>query len=477
MAMKIVCPHCRQDNGQVKAGYSNGKQRYKCSHCQRRYIPERQQPGYPEETRSRAIRLHAEGSKIRQIARELSVNHQTVTNWLREHAETRDQAAPHDRPEIPDPGQGDSPAIPDPGQAGVSQKDAAQPPKRRSTISDVAKRAGVSTATVSSFINQKGRMRASTRRRIEAAMDELHYTPNALVRAIRQQRTRILGVLIFGLRGLDVDLGQSLTPMLLAGISQAADRADHDILLYSGWPHNSKRHTGLNFLDGHIDGLLWVAPAMREPAMERAAAAGLPVVALLTRHVPEEVGYVNADNIAPIRQLFDHLVARGHRRIAYIGPNQASNFIDRYAAFLATQEAHGVARNERLESIIAIPWTDEACGEAVDRWFSLPQPPTAVIAADDGIAFRVCQALNRRGLRVPAEVAVTGFNDILDARHICGGLTTIHQPFHEIGSLATEKLLALIEGAPVDQCRVTMPITMITRYSTTGHRERREDRT
>jgi LacI family transcriptional regulator len=463
--MTIVCPHCRQDNGQVKAGYSNGKQRYKCSHCQRRYIPERRQPGYPEETRSRAIRLHAEGSKIRQIARELSVNHQTVTNWLREHARAQDQAAP-----------GASPSPPDPGQAGVPQKDATQPPKRRSTISDVAKRAGVSTATVSSFINQKGRMRASTRRRIQAAIEELHYTPNALVRAIRQQRTHILGVVIFGLRGLDTDLGQSLTPMLLAGISQAADLAEHDILLYSGWPHNSKRHTGLNFLDGHIDGLLWAAPAMHEPAMERAAAAGLPVVALLTRHVPEAVGYVNADNITPIHQIFDHLMALGHRRIAYIGPNQASNFIDRYAAFLGAQEAHGVTRDERLESVIATPWTNEACAEAVDRWLSLPQPPTAVIAADDGIAYGICQALNRRGLRVPADVAVTGFNDILDAHHICGGLTTIRQPFHEVGRLATEKLVALIEGAPVDQCRVTTPVTMVTRYSTTGHREW-EDRT
>lgn len=440
MSSTTGCPGCGSDVRQVKAGFANGVQRFKCMACLKRYTVQHQERGYPVDVRREAQQLFDSGVKLRQIARQLGVNHQSVANWLREQPAVVDEKA----------------LIPmDAGQS-----------KRRPTISDVARQAGVSTATVSSFINHKGRMGQATRKRIQAAMEELHYTPNALVRAIRQQRTRIFGVLLFGLGSLDEHVGQSLTPPLLAGISRAADDVEHDMLLYSGWPDHPERHSGLSFLNGHIDGLLWVAPEMREPAMERAAAAGLPVVGLLSRHVPDTVGYVNADNFLAMNQVVRHLADRGHRRVAFLGPAHSSNFMDRLDGYQRSALEAGLDIDPALEAIVPYPRVAASIRDAVDRWLVMPGRPTAIVCADDGLAALTYDSLAARGVDVPRDIALTGFNDILDARLIAGGLTTIRQPFHEMGRVATERLLAMIEGAPVDECRVTLPTTLVVRAST-----------
>ncbi|MES1228206.1 MAG: LacI family DNA-binding transcriptional regulator, partial [Armatimonadota bacterium] len=199
----------------------------------------------------------------------------------------------------------------------------------RATISDVARLAGVSTTTVSNFLNDKGHMREETRQRIEAAIDQLHFSPNALVRAIRDKRTHILGVFVFGIDNLDESTGSSLAVPLLSGFYRAADRLGYNILLYTGWLLDSKRASGLDFLNGNIDGLIWVFPTLHEPALGRIASAGLPVISVLSRQVPDPVGYICIDNFGAMRTLVGHLVAQGHRRIAFAGPLYVADFQER----------------------------------------------------------------------------------------------------------------------------------------------------
>jgi len=333
----MVCPYCQETQKQVKAGKNGGIQRYKCEHCQRRYTPETRRRGYPDALQQRAVALHAQGLKIRQISRDLGVNHQTVANWIRQQAQ-RDTALSGMVAGVADS------AIPVPGEPSVevvrdpTRHEGKVLRKERATIADVARLAKVSPTTISNFINAKGRMSEETRRRIAQAMEELYFTPSALTRAIRQRRTHILGLLIFGLHNLDASVGKSLTPPLLAGIYEAANQAGHDILVFTGWPNRPERHSGLDFLNGHIDGLLWVAPNLQTPVLERLATAGLPVVALLTRHVPDAVGYINADNIAAVQDVVAHLKAEGRKRIAYLGPiamrgNINSNWQDRLEGY------------------------------------------------------------------------------------------------------------------------------------------------
>jgi LacI family transcriptional regulator len=446
-----VCPHCGNVKGQVKAGTNAGRQRYKCSFCRRRYTVETRPRGYPDALRRQAVELHAQGRPIRQISRELGVNHQSVLNWIRRMEEN-----------VPVESVSASPA--------ATSTEAVCSGKRRPTISDVARRAGVSTSTISNFLNAKGRMSEATRNRIQAAMEEMHFTPSALVRAIRQHRTHILGVLIFGMGCLDENVSASLVPPLLASIYEAADAAGQDILLYTGWPDRPERNSGLDFLNGHIDGLLYVAPELHTPALERVALAGLPVVTLLARHVPAGVGYVNADNITAMHSLVAHLAELGHRRIAYIAPACSSNFLDRLEGYRQGLERAGLAREEGLERIVRseLWWSAEGYLTELDALLALPAPPTAVIVPEDSWAECVGKAIRARGLRIPQDIALAGFNDTPDAERICGGLTTIRQPFRLIGRTAVERLLALIEGAPVDACRVTVPTELIVRASTIG---------
>ncbi len=464
----MVCPYCHETQKQVKAGKNGEVQRYKCSHCQRRYTSETRGRGYPDALQHRAIALYAQGLKIRRIGRDLGVNHQTVANWIRRHPQ-------HDAASTGAVEGADRSALGEletEGTRDLERHEGKVVRKERATIADVARLAEVSPSTISNFINAKGRMSEETRSRIRRAMEDLYFTPSALTRAIRQRRTRILGLLVFGLGNLDASVGKSLTPPLVAGIYEAAERAGHDILVFTGWPDRPDRHSGLDFLNGHIDGLLWVAPNLQTPVLERLAIAGLPVVALLTRHVPDAVGYVNLDNVAAVQEVVAYLGAEGRQRIAYIGPiawhgNVNSNWQDRLEGYRTGLIAVGLPYDPNLEAVLdPARWQEKGYQQVLEGWIRLASRPDAIVVCEDTLAAHICDAVRALGLRVPEDIAVTGFDDIPDARHMAGGITTIRQPFREMGRLAAERLVALIEGAPVETCRLTVPGQLVVRAST-----------
>lgn len=434
-----MCPFCGRTDGQVKAGRHGEHQRYKCTQCQRRYTPDQRPRGHPAELRQQATLLRAEGLSTRQIALRLGVSLRSVHNWL-----------PTAEAKLP-----------------VEQADtSAAVPKRRMTITDVAAQAQVSISTISNFLNGKGRMSPQTRTRIQEAMDILHFTPSDLTRALRERRTGILGVFIFGLSHLDQNVGEQLTVPLLAGINYAAGERDYNLLLFTGWGWRSEDDLTRSFLGGHIDGLIWVAPEMHAPGLERVARAGLPTVALLTRHVPEGVGYVNADNLSGIQSAVAHLVQRGHRRIAYFGDVEKSNLQDRLEGYRQGLRAAGLKPDPALELILPTPGWEEYYPARLEAWLALPEPPTAIVAGTDGYAQTAGTALRAHGLLVPEQMALTGFDDIPDAQHLMGGLTTVRQPFREMGQAAVDRLLARMGGAAAEDCQQTLPTTLVVRRST-----------
>lgn len=445
----LSCPFCGKEEGQSKAGMSQGLQRYKCTPCQRRYILDRRERGYPTELRAQALQMHLQGMKDRQIARQLGVTAPTVAHWIRSGKEAPPVVAP---PPVEPP---------------LSLSKESLSGRERPTISDVARLANVSTTTISNYLNDKGHMREQTRIQVKAAIEQLNFSPNALVRAIQKRQTRVLGVLLFGLYDIDNDTGGAISPPLLTGMNKAADHFRYDILLYTGWPHRSERSSGLDFLNGSADGLIWVAPNLEEPVLERVSSAGLPVVSLLSRHVPESVGYVNLDNFGAMRTLVGHLVEQGHRRIAFAGAVHDSNSLDRRDGYREALTAHGLAWDKGLE--VTRPeycWDERKYLPILERWLNHPAPPTAIVAVNDGFAESIIAALQRLGRRVPEDCSVCGFDDTPFARSVAGGLTTIHQPFRSMGELAVERLIALIEATPVKECRVTVPGSLVVRATT-----------
>ena len=464
-----ICPQCGDDTRQVKAGLNNGRQQYQCRACKRRYTPGGRGRGLPIDVRRRAAELQAQGVTTSQIAVLLEVTPRTVRKWSAQAARGDvNSSGPPAQPQAAR--RGPSPPAP---TLTVEANASVNPPVRKNvTIRDVAERAKVAASTVSNYLNDKGGMNAVTRRRIQEAIEELHFTPSALVRSIRNRRTRILGVVAFGLLNIDEGAAYSIAAPILAGINEGAEAAGHNILLYTGW-RSMEPHGGLLFLDGHIDGLIVVGSTLPEPILARAAAAGLPIMVLLGRHVPENVGYVNADNIGAMHKIVDHLVSLGRTRIGYFGPLSDSNYVDRYDGFREAMAANGLRWEDTAMQFkiepgetwqVQVDTTNAGLAHLASKADHLDAMviPIWVMATD------MVRTLRARSLRVPEDVAVVGFDDMPVQMQPEEGLTTIRQPLRQIGRTGVERLLALIDGAPVSECRITLPVELVVRASTIG---------
>lgn len=334
---------------------------------------------------------------------------------------------------------------------------------RSNTIRDVALRAGVSVGTVSKVFNNKGKLAETTRTRVLKAAEELNFAPNALIRSLQRGRTYAIGVFTWEVR---VDPSRDVTMNLLNGLTEGIAALGCDTLLYSrlptipGTPSNVPATT---FLDGRIDGLVVTAENLDENAREVLATSGLPTVVLYSTDVPDGLAAVDIDNASGIRQAVDHLVALGHRRIAFHAPFYTSNYQDRYKGYLAALDIHGITPDPTLNTYA--PSGKPTIPEIANRLFTLAEPPTAILAGDDGLAFEWMQVLNERGLRVPEDVSLVGFDD--SARALAPpGLTTIHQPAHDVGVTAIHFLNRLLEGEPGESCRTVLPVSFIPRGTT-----------
>jgi len=205
------------------------------------------------------------------------------------------------------------------------------------------------------------------------------------------------------------------------------------------------------------------------PILEHVVAAGLPAVALMTRDATDGAGYIRADNVGAMGQLVAHLAARGHRRIAFVGPGGWSDFLDRHEGYRQALDALGMPWEPALQVTAGkAEFHAGGAGRVLDTWLALPSPPTAILCAMDHLAARFAEAIRARGMRIPEDIALAGFDDMPIAEHIAGGLTTVRQPFRQMGQLAAESLLALVDGAPADAHRLTLSTELVVRASTGG---------
>ena len=458
---KLECPFCHHADKQVKAGLRDGVQRYRCQHCNRRYSPQPKHRGISAEMRHQALEMRAAGLSATEIGRRLGVNPRSILNWIHAAEGRTSEARP--RANKLD---GDAAA----GTPESDQNSTARRPARRSTIHDVAALAGVSPSTISNHLNGKGRMTESTRERIRAAMSELHFTPNSLIRAIRERKTSILGVVTFGLNDLGDYRRQPIVVDVLGGINRVARARGYNVLLYTALPDDESASAGAIFLDGKIDGLIWVGPSSREQRHLYAARAGLPVMALLSRQ--ESVAYVDIDSIDAIRRVVAHLVEQGHRRIAYAGAIGDQTFLDRLEGYRQGLSVAGIPWDRKLvaaNEATSRCWIPTgATGEyeaSIDRWLAMPDRPTAIVLTTDEWGAWVIDYLSKRGIRVPEDIAVTGFDDTAQVADPSTILTSVAQDFPEIGRLGTLGLLDLIDGAPYDECQTLLAGKLIIRRS------------
>jgi len=303
------------------------------------------------------------------------------------------------------------------------------------TLEDVARRAGVSTATVSRVLNAPDRVREDTRRRVEEAIARLGYTPHFSGRALASNRTDTVGAVIptmenaifaRGLQALEEELAGAGVTLLVAtsNYDPAREAAQVRVLLGRG-----------------VDALVLIGTAREAEIYDLLRRRGLPFVLVWNYRKDWPGVCVGFDNRAAAREIAGRVLALGHRRIAMISGITAWN--DRAAdRVLGVQEALSAA-GLALEAprLVEAEYTLEAGREAAERLLALEPRPSAIICGNDVLAVGAIQGVRALGLAVPRDVSVTGFDNIELARVVEPALTTVHVPHRRMGRAAARLLL------------------------------------
>ena len=328
------------------------------------------------------------------------------------------------------------------------------------TIRDVARLSGVSPMTVSRMINDSERVSPETRRRVEEAISELGYVPSRLARGLSRQRTGTLAVIV-------PDVANPFFTAIVRAAEEVARRADYHVILCDTRADLGVERGVIEELIAHrVEGAV-IAPVSDRTAthLRRLAEFGVPFV-LIDRRIPGvDCDVVLGDSSSGARQLVEHLVSLGHRRIGFIvESDDVSTARDRRAGYEAALKAAGIALDPEL---VAHAAPDPSGGSAgMSRLLELEERPTAVFTVNNLVALGAIEAVRAAGLEVPDDVALVCFDDIEYASRLYPFLTAMEQPAQTFGTLGTQLLLERIEGrGPERRHEVVLPGEFIIRKS------------
>jgi LacI family transcriptional regulator len=326
----------------------------------------------------------------------------------------------------------------------------------RVTIFDVAKEADVSFATVSRVVNGKGNVSAETRERVVQAMARTGYVVNRQARGLAGGRYQVVGLVV-------PDLDTSYIGEIVRGIDEALAAVSYDLMLYTTHRRKTREAAFATSLTrGMTDGLLLVLPTNPGAYLDSIRRRGFPFVLIDHGGVEESGPSVGATNHRGAYEATSYFAQLGHRRIAFITGNlELGCAVERLAGYRAALSDLGLPDDPDLvrEGDFHEPLGYERARELM----ALPEPPTAIFAANDVSAFGALDAIRDAGKRVPDDVSVIGFDDIPDAAATRPPLTTIRQPLRAMGRLATRMLLEFIENPNRAVERVDLPTELVVR--------------
>lgn len=310
--------------------------------------------------------------------------------------------------------------------------------RRSTTIQDVAKTAGVSVSTVSRVLNNKDDVATQTVNRVKEVINTLGYTSSLAARGMRSRRTNVIGLII-------PEVSTSYCAAVMRGVNQVIAQSEYDLLVFTKGEtrkyHTSdqgRRHVLL--LNGSItDGVILVAP----PAFELSTNSPLVVIDPNTENPP--FPGIIANNHAAAIEVIRYLTGLGHRRIGHItGRSELVSARQRLQGYKDGLAAAGIPIDENLIQIG--DFTEEVALDCTRALFSLASPPTAIFAASDLTAMGVYRAAFERGLRIPQDVSVMGFDNLRETAYMDPPLTTIDQQVEEMGKMAAEMVIQMVKG-------------------------------
>ena len=323
------------------------------------------------------------------------------------------------------------------------------------TIHDVAKAAGVSVSTVSRVLNGKDDVAHETYEKVQQVIKELGYASSLAARSMRSRKTNVIGLVI-------TDLEQPFCIQVVKGVNRAIRTLNYDLLVYTGgnfaadsWATHEQQSVSL--LNGSItDGTIVVTPTAST------FSTNSPLVAVDPHLDTTQYPAVISANRDGALLVMDYLVGLGHRRIGFIAGRP-----DLQSANRRLQGYKDGLKRAKLPSdpdLIQVgDFTQETGYTCAQKLLALPNPPTAIFAANDQSAIGVIEAAQNAGLQVPADLSVIGFDNIPEASYIHGGLTTVDQFIEQMGYMAVEMLINLIQLQPLENYIERVPTELIVR--------------
>ncbi len=323
------------------------------------------------------------------------------------------------------------------------------------TVHEVAQRAGVSIATVSRVVRGIGPVSDATRQRVEAAIAELDYRPSHFGQALVNRRHGTLAIVFPGLSG-------PYYSEVIHGYERRAAEAKMSLLILGsgGQPHAEQVVLDLA---GRADGLAILGDSVGDDLIRRLERRSTPLVTV-ARTPLAGVPNVRVENVASTRELVTHLIAdHGCRSLVYIGSTaDSSDGAERWQGFVQAHERAGL---ESPDASFDPAWNQQSGAWAGSRLLARGQLPDAIVCGSDEIATGVLSALLARGVRVPADVLVTGWDDGPSARFTTPPLTTVHQPAQQLGFESASQLLDRIDQRTNDDHDQILPTQVVIRAS------------
>jgi LacI family transcriptional regulator len=329
------------------------------------------------------------------------------------------------------------------------------------TLKELAARAHVHPSTISRVANNDPSLRIApaTRTRIEALLRETEYRPNSVARGLKLRQTLVLAVVI-------PDITNPFFAGLFRGVEDGAGPRGYQVLLCNtdGNPERQRAHLQ-SLTARQVDGVILASTFLKDPAVRWLRHQRTPHV-LVNRFSDEGVDpFVGSDDVMGARLATQHLISLGHVRVAHLaGPATVSTGVLRRRGFQAAVAEAGLPSDPEL--VQESGFTEEGGARVTERLLALEHPPSAIFAVTDLTAAGAYGMARRLGLRIPEDLAVAGYNDIPLASRLVPGLTTVHVPIHEFGSVAARLLLEQIDTGELTSRRVIFSPELVVRGST-----------
>jgi len=339
----------------------------------------------------------------------------------------------------------------------VRAGEAGAEPRGRVTITEIARQAGVSVPTVSRVVNGRSDVSPRTRARVEELLQRYGYRRRP---AAPGTRAALLDLVFH-------DLDSPWAVEIIRGVEEVAQAEGVGTVVSAIHGRSGAARDWMRNLRARAsDGVILVTSALDTVLHDELRALGVPLVGVDPAGSPApEAPTIGAANWSGGLAATEHLLSLGHRRIGLIaGPPRLLCSRARFDGYRAALEGAGLALDESL--VVPGDFHPESGFAGCEKLLDLPEPPTAIFAASDQMALGAIEALRRRGLRVPEDMSLVGFDDLPEVRWYAPPLTTIRQPLSEMGKLAVRTILKLTRNEPPDSPRVELGTELVVRSST-----------